>query len=450
MKPKYLSFPTWIALALVMPASADVIYSNFQNIGIPANFAGVYLDVNGPNGWNTNMAAPVAGWDINVYYGGKDLANSPAFQPVRANNTANWAPITDLSAGATVSSGGIYSPFVQSGTGAEPPGAPGYGTSPMLMGSGGNFTAGTVGYIGFKLYTGAGYTVPVYGWMRVILGGATPVIEDWAYDTSGATIATGNVLQSAPSGNAQTVTLTSESGSFTLGSALTNTGGNTNSVVKTGAGTTTLTVTNTYGGTTMASQGTLLVNGSLAGSGTVSVAGMATLGGTGSIAGPVIVNGILSPGASIESLTTGALTLNSGSTFKYEMDSGAESTVAADFQKVFGDLALNGTVTLDLTNLAGPTGTFAAGTKLSLINYADAWNSGLFTYAGTPLANHGVFTAGLNTWQINYDAVSGGSNFASESTSGHFVTLTAVPEPGSWLALGCLMGSGVVLRHRKR
>ena len=433
-----------------MPASADVIYSNFQNIGIPANFAGVYLDVNGPNGWNTNMAAPVASWDINVYYGGKVLANSPAFQPVRANDTANWAPITDLAAGATVGSGSIFSPFVQSGTGAETPGAPGYGTSPMLTTSGGNFTAGTEGYIGFKLYTGANYTAPVYGWMRVILGGTAPVIEDWAYDTSGTAMATGNVLQSTATGNAQTVTLSSASGSFTLGSVLTNTGGNTNSVVKTGVGTTTLTGTNTYTGTTTLSQGTLLVNGSLTGSGTVSVAGLATLGGTGSIAGPVIVNGILSPGASIESLTTGALTLNNGSTFTYEMDSAAGSTVAADFQKVFGDLALNGTVTLDLTNLAGPTEEFATGTKLSLVNYAGVWNNGFFTYAGNSLANHGVFTAGHNTWQINYDAVSGGLNFATEYTSGHFVTLTAVPEPGSWLALGCLMGSGVALRRRKR
>ncbi|MCX6878377.1 MAG: hypothetical protein NTW21_31880 [Verrucomicrobia bacterium] len=37
MKPQHLHFPACIALGLVMPASADVIYSNLQDIGIPAN-----------------------------------------------------------------------------------------------------------------------------------------------------------------------------------------------------------------------------------------------------------------------------------------------------------------------------------------------------------------------------------------------------------------------------
>jgi len=61
-----------------------------------------------------------------------------------------------------------------------------------------------------------------------------------------------------------------------------------------------------------------------------------------------------------------------------------------------------------------------------------------------------MYMVGLNQWQINYDAISGGLNFATEYTSGHFVTLTAVPEPGSWLALGCLVGSGTLLRRRSR
>lgn len=79
------------------------------------------------------------------------------------------------------------------------------------------FVAGSEGYIGFKL-DGVNY-----GWMRVIFtnntGGA--VVKDWAYDNSGSALVTGNVLQSAVSGGAQTVTLTSASGSFTLGTAIT-------------------------------------------------------------------------------------------------------------------------------------------------------------------------------------------------------------------------------------
>ncbi len=226
-------------IALVSPAMADVIYSNLQNIAIPATYDGVYLNVE--NGiWNTDMFNPVAGWDINPFFAGLVLTNN-----------------------------------------------------------------------------------------------------------------TGNVLQSAAVDNAQTVTLNSAAGSFTLGSAITNTGGNTNSVLKTGAGTTTLTGTHTYTGATTIHQGTLALGatGSIANSTTLIVGDVGssgavldvsalsggftvddaqTLGGTGSITGAVIMDGILSPGASIESLSSGALTFNSGSTFAYEMDSGLDPSVAAD------------------------------------------------------------------------------------------------------------------------
>jgi autotransporter-associated beta strand protein len=92
-------------------------------------------------------------------------------------------------------------------------------------------------------------------------GGA--LIKDWAYDNGGGAIATGNVLQSTVFGTAQTVTLSSASGSFALGTPLTdglgNTGGVVNSVVKTGANTATLTNTNLYTGATTISAGTLAV-----------------------------------------------------------------------------------------------------------------------------------------------------------------------------------------------
>lgn len=148
MKAKHLHFPNWLALALVMPASADVIYSNLQNIEIPATFDGLYLNVE-TGAYNTNMAAPVDGWDINPYYGGSVFANSPDFQPVRSG-TANTSAILNLGEGTSVGIGSVFSTFVQ-GAGGETPGAPGYGFSQMLTGSGGNFTAGTEGYLGFRL-----------------------------------------------------------------------------------------------------------------------------------------------------------------------------------------------------------------------------------------------------------------------------------------------------------
>ena len=52
MKPKHLHLLTFGALALVMPATADVIYSNLQDIAIPATFDGLYLNVE-TGAWNT-------------------------------------------------------------------------------------------------------------------------------------------------------------------------------------------------------------------------------------------------------------------------------------------------------------------------------------------------------------------------------------------------------------
>ena len=419
MKPLTCNLPALTLLFASGHVSADVIYSGLQDITIPTTYGGIYIDVDGGHAPGT---ATFTGWDFNPYLGGVYVANNSLFQPGRtaANDLGT---LRNFAVDTTIGSGLIL------GTGM--------GGSIDHLGT--QFTAGQEGYLGFKLNGSE------YGWMRVVFtnntGGA--VIKDWAYDSSGAAIATGNVLQSG-----STVTLNSALGSFTLGSQITG----SNSVVKTGANSVTLTGTNSYSGTTTVSNGTLLVNGSLTGSGTLSVASGTTLGGTGSITGAVTVNGgILAPGNSIESLAvTGNLTLNTGSAFAYEMSSGAVPSAAADFQKVFGDLGLSGTVNLTLTDLASSPVAFSPNTTLSLINYAGTWNGGFFTCAGNELTNHEVFTAGLTTWQINYDAISGGLNFATEYTGGHFVTLTAVPEPASLLALGCLVGAGAFLRSRRR
>ena len=408
-----------VAIALMLPAAADVIYSNLLDTAIPTDYTGVTVTV--------------AGGTINPFFGGVGVANNNLLQPVRVG-TGNLDAIRNLAVGASIDASSLSF-------------STGYGGSVSHLGS--TFTAGAEGYLGFQL-NGADY-----GWMRVVFtnntGGA--VVKDWAYDNSGAAIVVGRVEQSAAVGSAQTVTLSPATGeSFTLGSAITDTGGNTNSVVKTGGGTTTLVGANGYTGSTTVTTGKLLVNGSTTGSGALSVASGAVLGGTGSITGAVTINGgTLAPGASIESLSSGALTLNTGSTFAYEMNSGALSSVAADFQKVFGNLALSGTVNLTLADLASSPVAFAPNTTLSLINYTGTWNGGFFTYAGNELSNNEEFTAGLNIWKITYGDTTGGLNFASEYDPGsHFINLTAGPEPGRWLALGCVLGSGVLLRSRRR
>ena len=81
-------------------------------------------------------------------------------------------------------------------------------------------------------------------------------------------------------------------------------------LTKSGNGTLFLTGSNSLTGTTAVSSGTLRVNGSVGGDATVATG--AILGGTGTITGAVNVTGMLSPGASIESLAVGATTFGNG------------------------------------------------------------------------------------------------------------------------------------------
>lgn len=225
-------------------------------------------------------------------------------------------------------------------------------------------------------------------------------------------------------------------------------------LTKTGTGTLELTAANTYSGGTVVSAGTLLINntaGSGAGAGNVNVNDGGTLGGTGDFTGDVIVNdgGTLRPGASIETLGSGALTMNDGSTLGYEVDSSVATSIGADLLKVSGDLSFTDTVTFTLTDIAGAPSAFAPGTTFSLINYSGTWDGGLLTYDGKTIANGGTFTAGLNTWQLEYDATSGGSNFSGEYAGGNFVNITVVPEPTALLSLLGGLGMLACLRRRK-
>lgn len=225
------------------------------------------------------------------------------------------------------------------------------------------------------------------------------------------------------------------------------------SIVKADSGTLTLEAVNTYEGTTTITGGSLLVNnatGSGLGSGNV-IVNTGTLGGTGEFTGAVSVNagGTLSPGASIETLGSGSLTFNSGSTFEYEADSGVATSVGADLQKVSGGLDLNGTVTLTLADLNLTPVAFGIGTTFTLINYTGAWNNGLFTYNSNVVADGGTFTDGLNLWEIDYNATSGGLNFSGEYVTGNFVNITTVvPEPTTALLLAA--GGLVTMVFRRR
>jgi hypothetical protein len=123
--------------------------------------------------------------------------------------------------------------------------------------------------------------------------------------------------------------------------------------------------------------------------------------------------------------------------------------IAADLQKVAGGLNLIGSVMLNLSDLASGKVAFATGTSFSLVNYTGAWNQGVFTYNSATLEDGGQFAAGLNLWQIDYNAATGGSNFNSQYAGGSdsFVNITAIPEPRAALLGG--LGMLALLRRRR-
>jgi autotransporter-associated beta strand protein len=247
----------------------------------------------------------------------------------------------------------------------------------------------------------------------------------------------------SPALNTNTVTTSTGTSSLTLGGTDTYVYGSATpqnsgtisgaiSIAKTGTGTQTFGAANTYTGNTAVTGGTLLVtntSGSGTGTGSVTVDGTSSLlGGTGTITGIITVGsagkgGTISAGAgtptTVTTLTTGALTLASTSTFN--------AIIAGN--KAYGTLSAFGTT--NVSNAAF-TITVPAGTVLT--------SRETLTLITSPVNGH--FTDSSFT--------AGGYNFAADYlANGDFgVDITAVPEPAT--ILGGLLMIGAFCWHQRR
>jgi len=242
-------------------------------------------------------------------------------------------------------------------------GAGGFGAG---GGGGGNFGAGGAG--GFGAGTGApGYPVDqgsggggaAFGGAVFVQNGATLTIRGGGTLGGGAVAGGAAGGSSSQSGQAMgagiflqnaTVEFSPDAGEMqTINDAIADDFGNQDAnndgvaddpsaggfVVKSGAGTLELAGINTYAGLTEVRAGTLIVNGSVAGSVAVSTAG--TLGGNG-VVGAAVVDGMVSPGNSIGTLTVaGDVSFNAGSVYRVEIaGDGTGDRVDADTATISG------------------------------------------------------------------------------------------------------------------
>lgn len=219
-------------------------------------------------------------------------------------------------------------------------------------------------------------------------------------DGASVLIGTGAVLQLSAD---EVIGSLSGTGSVNLGSQTlsTNSGANdvfggvvsgTGSLTKNGTGTLTLSGVNTYSGTTVINAGKLLVNDSIAAS-SVKVQSDAILGGVGTT-GMVNVasGGSLSAGDGPGHLSTGSLTLASGSMLIEEL-AGAGTY---DRIVVTGTVSLSGAI-LHTTLLSGYIP--AVGTSLTIIDN-DGADAVMGTFNG--LAEGATFTVGTTNFVISY------------------------------------------------
>jgi autotransporter-associated beta strand protein len=166
-------------LASLASSHAAIVYSGEQNIAIPPDFNGVFIDVTAFQSGTSSSST----WDLNPFFGGLGIANSPGFQPVRIG-TGNEDSILAVALGSIIGGSSTFSSG-WGGSGAED-------DSGHLGPGASQFTPGQIGYMGFKLIRND--TVN-YGWMRLNLtaNDDTGRILDWAYDTSGNAILSGAV-----------------------------------------------------------------------------------------------------------------------------------------------------------------------------------------------------------------------------------------------------------------
>ena len=193
-------------------------------------------------------------------------------------------------------------------------------------------------------------------------------------------------------------------------------------LTKLGTGTLNLNAVSTYTGPTTVSAGKLLVDGDISASSGITVASGAALGGSGTMGAVAIPSGgTVAPGASISTMFTGDLTLNAGSLYDWEVDTGE----SADLIDITGNLNLPGAANSVTVNVI----------QLGAVSFGDT--NVLFTVSGSISSTTALY--------MDYPPTLNGP--VNPEVIGDDVIITGIiPEPATLGLLGIL---GLAFLRRK-
>jgi len=303
-----------------------------------------------------------------------------------------------------------------------------------------------------------------------VIGFTTPTLGGLAGNVNLATAITGY-------GAVSQLTLNPQSGTRTYSGVIANGAANM-ALVKTGAGTQVLSGANTYTGQTTVGAGTLLLasTGSISGSSLIQIQSGATLNASAVTGGFQLASGQKlqntgtflgnltaqsgstyapgnSPGISTQSAN---LTLNTGSTFEFELVANTTSGAGINFDQTQFTVAN----TTDLTIQSGVNASLVFNFTGSTVNWANTfWDADrswlVFTGADTSTfgGGSGIFsgtqTVGVDSLGNSLTGARG--SFAFTNTGPEvFLNYTAIPEPSTYAMLGLGLAALVWLRRKNK
>jgi hypothetical protein len=190
--------------------------------------------------------------------------------------------------------------------------------------------------------------------------------------------------------------------------------------------------------------GALIVDGTHTGGAGYTVGGNGTLGGIGTISAPVDLNGTIRPGTSPGTLTIGGLTLQNGSTGVFDLvnTAGTHAPGAGndliDITGALTGLALT-TVNIDVDAIGG--GDLSAAGTWTLALYDSLAGTGIPTF--TVMGVDAGYSYAVNIVPDDLGVPTGPGAVQ--------LTLTAVPEPASFviIGLGMILGAAGCRRGRR-